>query len=486
MHTLALVMVLLAAGIIGLGCATQAPAPSHTPVPTTTPAPSINIEATVVFRVKAASPTIIPTSTPTPDINATVEARLQATIDATATVAPSTPTPTPTPTPTSVPPPPTPTHTPVPPTPYPLLMGDQVPPLTSAGTLTNELRYRAEEWARHISSNDWVAANSRFSPNLMATCGGEDLEEYQSLFLSGEEPTWTVEIADIELDGNIGDVYFNLTSRGEHFQVREIPTPNKWIFENGEWWYAPDEPDERCVRYSPGSASPGLDVSQDEFLTRIASDASDIYGKLATPPCNQPLLDFRPYSEEMEPLGTIHSSLIQQRLPRMQMVTTYRVPGALSRSVQQPKIELILTGESHALNRIYLGGFEDYLESDPCIGTRILPYFIALGKFLAPEWDQKFSMLNWFNGTNGTLRALYNQSGDEIPEDQIQEYEGIKIFVRYEYPCNPVGDPFCPTSHSRWGMTFSTNMIGLESNLPPPTCESNPTLHYIETGETCP
>ena len=41
MHTLLFIMVLLTSGIIGLACATQAPAPSHTPVPTKTPAPTI-------------------------------------------------------------------------------------------------------------------------------------------------------------------------------------------------------------------------------------------------------------------------------------------------------------------------------------------------------------------------------------------------------------------------------------------------------------
>ena len=41
MRDLPLVLILLTSGIIGLGCATQAPAPSHTPVPTTTSASTI-------------------------------------------------------------------------------------------------------------------------------------------------------------------------------------------------------------------------------------------------------------------------------------------------------------------------------------------------------------------------------------------------------------------------------------------------------------
>ena len=102
MHDLSLVLILLTSGIIGLGCATQSPAPvptvapaptsvpTPTPAPTTTLTPTINIEATVTFLVKAALPTVIPV--PTPDIEATVEARIQATMEAI-------PTPTPTPTP---------------------------------------------------------------------------------------------------------------------------------------------------------------------------------------------------------------------------------------------------------------------------------------------------------------------------------------------------------------------------------------------------
>ena len=102
MRDLPLALILLTSGIIGLGCATQSPAPvptvapaptsvpTPTPAPTTTPTPKINIEATVTFLVKAALPTVIPV--PTPDIEATVEARIQATMEAI-------PTPTPTPTP---------------------------------------------------------------------------------------------------------------------------------------------------------------------------------------------------------------------------------------------------------------------------------------------------------------------------------------------------------------------------------------------------
>jgi len=297
----------------------------------------------------------------------------------------------------------------------------------------------------------------------------------------------SVEIADIEVDGNLGYVYFKMVQGGtENFTVREIPTPNKWIFEKGEWWYAPDEPEKRCVRYSPLYTPRGLGISQDEFMTRFTTDVSDIYGKLSSPPCNQPLLGFRPLREEYEPLGSLYSSLIQQRLPRMHPVTTYRIPGAPSLNVEQPKVELQLEGESHALNRIYLGGFEDYFVSDPCLGTRILPYFIALGKILAPEWAQKFYMLAWFRGEQGAVRADYTESGDELTYPKILEYQGVKIFVRYEPPCNPVADPFCPASHSRWGMAFSTNNFALETDLPPPTCESNPTLHYIETGKWCP
>ena len=103
MRDLPLALILLISGIIGLGCATQSPAPvptvapaptsvpTPTPAPTTTPTPKINIEATVTFLVKAALPTVIPV--PTPDIEATVEARIQATMEAI---------PTPTPTPTQV------------------------------------------------------------------------------------------------------------------------------------------------------------------------------------------------------------------------------------------------------------------------------------------------------------------------------------------------------------------------------------------------
>ena len=102
MRDLPLALILLTSGIIGLGCATQSPAPvpivapaptsvpPPTPAPTTTPTPKINIEATVTFLVKAALPTVFPV--PTPDIEATVEARIQATMEAI-------PTPTPTPTP---------------------------------------------------------------------------------------------------------------------------------------------------------------------------------------------------------------------------------------------------------------------------------------------------------------------------------------------------------------------------------------------------
>ena len=102
MRHLSLALILLTSGIIGLGCATQSPAPvpivapaptsvpTPTPAPTTTPTPKINIEAPVTFLVKAALPTVIPV--PTPDIEATVEARIQATME-------SIPTPTPTPTP---------------------------------------------------------------------------------------------------------------------------------------------------------------------------------------------------------------------------------------------------------------------------------------------------------------------------------------------------------------------------------------------------
>ena len=363
-------------------------------------------------------------------------------------------------------------------------------PAPAAESMAIELRLRAERWATHISSNEWVTAYSRYAPDLMAACSLEDLEEYQRLFLAGEEATWSVEIADIEVDGNLGNVYFNLIQGGDHFAIREIPTPNKWIFERGEWWYGPDEPEKRCVRYSPTYAPKGLGMPQEEFMTRFVSDVSDIYGKLSSAPCNEPLLDFKPYSEEYKRQGTLHSSLIQQRLPRMQPVVLYKVPGGLSLSVEEPKVELQLTGESHELNRVYVGGFEDYFESDPCFGTRILPYFMALGKLLAPEWERQFYMLAWFRGEQGAVRAYYTESGDEVPSDQILdfqlEYQGVKVFVRYEEPCNPVRDPFCPLRHSRWGMAFSTNIFGLESFLPPPTCESNANLHYIETSERCP
>ena len=369
------------------------------------------------------------------------------------------------------------------------------PPETTSGAAAEpsvkDLKVRAEQWATHISSNDWVTAYSSYAPDLMEACSVEDLWEYQRLFLEGEEPSLTVEIADVEVDGDLGYVYLNMIWRGtDYLTVREFPTPNKWVFDNGEWWYSPAEPEKRCVRYSPAYTPRSLGISQDEFMTRFVSDVWGIYGKLSTSPCNKPLLDFKTYSEEYERQGSMYSGLIQQRLPRMQPRITYRVPGGLSLSMEDPKIELQLTGESHALNRIYLGGFEDYFESDPCFGTRILPYYMALGKLLAPEWERQFYMLAWFRGEQGAVRAYYTESGDEVPSDQILDYEleyqGVKIFVRYENPCSPATDPFCPRRHTRWGMAFSTNILGLEANLPPPTCESNPTLFYIETGKTCP
>lgn len=139
----------------------------------------------------------------------------------------------------------------------------------------------------------------------------------------------------------------------------------------------------------------------------------------------------------------------------MQPVITYRVPSSPSMSVEEPKIQLKLYGESHALNRIFLTGFEDYFESDPCLGTRILPYFIALGEILAPEWDQKFDRLAWFRGEQravdqGDVRAYYTKSGDELPADQIYDYQDIQVFVFYGEPCNPLGDPnyvVCPARH---------------------------------------
>lgn len=176
-------------------------------------------------------------------------------------------------------------------------LAEATPPLTPAGSTSapaaesavKELRLRAEQWATYISSNDWVTAYSRYAPDLMEACSVEDLEQYQRLFLEREEPNVSVKITDVEVDGDLGYVYLK-TIQGStgKFTVRQIPTPNKWIVDDGEWWYAPDEPEKRCVRCSPAYTPKSLGISQDEFMTRFVYDVSDIYGKLTFPPCNQP------------------------------------------------------------------------------------------------------------------------------------------------------------------------------------------------------
>ena len=126
MHTLPFVMVLLTSGIIGLACATQAPASSPTPVPTTTASPTVDVEATADVMVKAASPTATPTQSPVANVVPTpIPTSVPPTASPASTATPTPtltpiPTPTPTPIPTLVPTPtptPVPTNTPVPPMP---------------------------------------------------------------------------------------------------------------------------------------------------------------------------------------------------------------------------------------------------------------------------------------------------------------------------------------------------------------------------------
>ena len=143
----ALFLVAFLAGMVLLACqeqaATTAPAPTLSVQVTATP----DIPATVAVLGEEPTDTPVPTATPipvpTPNIEATVEARLEATVQAMPTDTPApteTPTPVPTPTPTATPSPtPTATPTPIPtaaPTATPTATPAPVPTATARPTPT--------------------------------------------------------------------------------------------------------------------------------------------------------------------------------------------------------------------------------------------------------------------------------------------------------------------------------------------------------------
>ena len=258
------------------------------------------------------------------------------------------------------------------------------------------LQQRAEQWASYISKNDWVTAYTTFAPGLIDACGTDELADFQRRFLQGKsEPVVDVEVAMAETDGGVGHVYIKVRSGNV---TREDPVPDKWVFQRGQWWYGPDEPQQRCVRYDAEYAPASLGISREGFLSRLSSEISRIYGKLSCSDRQQGLLDFELTSEEYEPIegGTL-LAILEQRLPRMQPVVTYDVRGpSYPDLITNWSTRLTLSGEDHALTQVLLHGLQDYFETDPCPQVRQLTYFLALGMVLAPEWTGKFDLLGWF------------------------------------------------------------------------------------------
>ena len=350
---------------------------------------------------------------------------------------------------------------------------------------TANLQQRAEQWASYISTNDWVTAYATFAPALIDACGTDELADFQRRFLQGKsKPAVDVAVTTVKTNGEVGHVYFKVTSGSVTY--REDPVPDKWVFQRGQWWYGPDEPQERCVRYDAGYTRASLGVSREAFLSAFFSETSRIYGMGPCADGQQGLPGFELTSEEYELIegGTL-SAILEQRLPRMQRITTYNVRGpSYPDLIINWSTRLTLSGEDHALTQVLLHGAQDYFETDPC-QARQLAYFIALGIVLAPEWARNFGFLGWFKGGLGTDGGYYGKEGQELTDKQSLAHEGVRIFVRDGGPCNLITNPLCPPLVIRWTANVSVD-VGARASIPLPSCKESPNAYRIRTGKRCP
>ncbi len=370
------------------------------------------------------------------------------------------------------------------PTAAPTALPTATPVPTSEPTATeSRLEKRAQEWASHVSKNDWVTAFTTFAPELVEACGATDLVDFQQRILNkNPELVLSARITGVEVSGKEGRVYKKVTwtKRGVTF---EDPTPDKWVLENGQWWYTPDGPDQRCVRYNPTFTPTSLPVSRDEFLSRFFSEIERIHPHVSFRDKDKTaLLGFKFVSEEYEEIeGGAFFALLEQRLPRMQTVLTYEIPAPpIPGTVVTASTTLKLSGEGHALTRVGLDAYTDgELATNPWIQSRQETYFRALGEVLAPEWIGDVDFYGWFE-----REAVREGTG-------LEGELGPMTINFWQHPtCSRRTDPGCPSLIDpprilRWQASFKID-TGPRTQQPPPSCDENPELYYIWIGNKCP
>ena len=179
------------------------------------------------------------------------------------------------------------------------------------------------------------------------------------------------------MNDTVGHVYKKVSSN----VTREDPTPDRWVLRNGQWWYAPDSPEQKCVRYNQGFVPTSLAISRDEFLSRFFSEVERIHPYLSPFDKGNGLIEFEFVSEEYEEIeGGSYFAIFEQRLPRMQPVVTYEIPAPPIPGMHiNASTTLRMFGEAHALTKVVLNAYEDHLSPDPWTRPRQFTYFRALG-----------------------------------------------------------------------------------------------------------